>query len=85
MFADDAFIEVGGLGNYRGKAGVAQWVGQAWGWPGLQHGQRGEQSIAELSVSGRIGRERAGHRSGPAVNLEAFEDVLDVLAHRVLR
>src|SRR5204862_7051955 len=32
MFTDDATAEIGGLGNYRGKDGIAQWVGQAMGW-----------------------------------------------------
>jgi hypothetical protein len=34
---------------------------------------------------GGIAREGARHRCRAAVHLEAFEDVLDVLAHGVLR
>jgi len=51
MFTDDAFVEVGGLGNYRGKAGVAQWVGQAWGWPGLSHGQLNDHPQFDVTVT----------------------------------
>ena len=46
------------------------------------------RSVAVLGIEGSgggIARESARHRGRAAVHLEAFEDVLDVLAYGVLR
>ena len=56
--------------------------------PDLHRVQLNARSTSLLCVSRRSGRwiarEGARHRSGAAVDLEAFEDVLDVLAYGVL-
>ncbi len=50
MFADDAIVEVGGLGKFRGRDGVRGWLEQAMGLAGLEHGQLNDRPQFDVTV-----------------------------------